>query len=189
MNFFLWFQIGTAGTPESSSSDVATTNTTKTTSAETYKTYKCPLYRTSARAGTLSSTGHSTNFVTAVDLPSKHLSDFWVMRGIAMLCQLDDWLQEQSSLLIFIFFLINCIKIWLLWFVYKVLKECKLWYTVVEVYFILLIFTVTKTDYLTKLLNLRHVFGSFKCWWLFSGFCELPSFIFFFSMWYMSVVP
>lgn len=108
-NIFLWFQIGTAGTPESSSSDVATTNTTKTTSAETYKTYKCPLYRTSARAGTLSSTGHSTNFVTAVDLPSKHLSDFWVMRGIAMLCQLDDWLQEQSSLLIFIFFLINCI--------------------------------------------------------------------------------
>lgn len=83
-------QIGTAGTPESSSSDVATTNTTKTASAETYKTYKCPLYRTSARAGTLSSTGHSTNFVTAVDLPSKHLSDFWVMRGIAMLCQLDD---------------------------------------------------------------------------------------------------
>lgn len=82
-------QIGTAGTPESSSSDVAT-GTTKTTSAETYKTYKCPLYRTSARAGTLSSTGHSTNFVTAVDLPSKHLSDFWVMRGIAMLCQLDD---------------------------------------------------------------------------------------------------
>lgn len=67
-----------------------------------------------------------------------------------MLCQLDDWLQEQSSLLIFIFFLINCIKIWLLWFVYKVLKECKLWYTVVEVYFILLIFTVTKTDYLTN---------------------------------------
>eukprot|EP00105_Crassostrea_gigas_P038198 XP_019922346.1 PREDICTED: dynein heavy chain 6, axonemal [Crassostrea gigas] len=83
-------QIGTAGTPESSSSNVATTNTTKTASAETYKTYKCPLYRTSARAGTLSSTGHSTNFVTAVDLPSKHLSDFWVMRGIAMLCQLDD---------------------------------------------------------------------------------------------------
>lgn len=66
-----------------------------------------------------------------------------------------------------------------MWFVYKVLKECKLWYTVVEVYFILLIFTVTKTDYLTKLLNLWHVFGSFKCWWLFSGFCELPSFFFY----------
>lgn len=37
-----------------------------------------------------------------------------------------------------------------MWFVCKVLKECKLWYTVVEVYFILLIFTVTKTDFLTN---------------------------------------
>lgn len=52
--------------------------------------YECPLYRTSARAGTLSSTGHSTNFVTSVTLLSEHPSDFWVLRGVAMLCQLDD---------------------------------------------------------------------------------------------------
>ena len=52
--------------------------------------YECPLYRTSARAGTLSSTGISTNFVTSVSLPSAQRSQFWVMRGVALLCQLDD---------------------------------------------------------------------------------------------------
>ena len=54
------------------------------------RVYECPLYRTSARAGTLSSTGHSTNFVTSVSLPTVDQSDLWIMRGVALLCQLDD---------------------------------------------------------------------------------------------------
>lgn len=52
--------------------------------------YDCPLYKTSLRAGTLSTTGHSTNFVVALPVPTIVDQDHWIRRGCAMLCMLDD---------------------------------------------------------------------------------------------------
>ncbi|XP_069464806.1 dynein axonemal heavy chain 14 [Ambystoma mexicanum] len=52
--------------------------------------YECPLYRTPQRAGILSSTGLSTNFVTTVSLPTQITPRHWITRGAALLCQLDD---------------------------------------------------------------------------------------------------
>jgi len=52
--------------------------------------YEAPLYKTSVRAGVLSTTGASSNFIVAVDIPSEKNPDYWVRMGAALLCALTD---------------------------------------------------------------------------------------------------
>lgn len=76
-----------------------------------YPHYKCPVYKTSDRryvrllqfrccfvlirllfvySGILATTGHSSNFVCFIHMPSDMEEAHWVQRGVAMLTQLDN---------------------------------------------------------------------------------------------------
>ena len=48
------------------------------------------MYKTPTRAGTLSTTGHSTNFICPVNLKTDEPVNKWIARGTALISQLQD---------------------------------------------------------------------------------------------------
>ena len=47
-----------------------------------------PLYKVVSRQGTLSTTGHSTNFILFLEIPTKDNADVWVKAGVAVFTSL-----------------------------------------------------------------------------------------------------
>jgi len=52
--------------------------------------YSMPVYKTTVRAGTLSTTGHSTNFIIYIDIPTKQKPEYWTLNGAALICAMNN---------------------------------------------------------------------------------------------------
>lgn len=52
--------------------------------------YRCPVYREASRRGILATTGHSSNFVMYIRVPTDIASEHWTLRGVAMITQLSN---------------------------------------------------------------------------------------------------
>ncbi|GAX77074.1 hypothetical protein CEUSTIGMA_g4520.t1 [Chlamydomonas eustigma] len=64
---------------------------TRVSDMRPYQHYECPVYRTADRRGVLATTGHSTNFLMMVKLPTTTLPpEHWILRGVCMLCSLSE---------------------------------------------------------------------------------------------------
>ena len=63
------------------------TETASEASTEDYF-YPCPVYRTQLRAGEILPTGHSTNYIFQLDLPSDQPPQHWINRGVAAVLEL-----------------------------------------------------------------------------------------------------
>jgi len=46
--------------------------------------YNCPVYKVVSRRGTLSTTGHSTNFVMFFEIPTEETENRWILAGVAI---------------------------------------------------------------------------------------------------------
>mmetsp|Transcript_27533 Transcript_27533/g.54112 ORF Transcript_27533/g.54112 Transcript_27533/m.54112 type:complete len:248 (+) Transcript_27533:432-1175(+) len=58
--------------------------------ASDFKFYNCPTYVETSRRGVLRTTGHSSNFIMMIRLPTSVDPSLWVKRGVALVTQLAD---------------------------------------------------------------------------------------------------
>eukprot|EP00796_Vickermania_ingenoplastis_P004622 gene4627-3332_t len=64
-----------------------------------------PMYRTTVRAGVISSLGASSNYVLSVEMPSANGSDFWLLKGAACVCALEIFLVALLNFIYLLYYL------------------------------------------------------------------------------------